>query len=183
MEHVVTKSDSYLAMAEVCTWRRERAVAIVLVEPTAIADAAELVDTARVFAPAVPIWWYSTATGLSKVMAHERSPWLAVADGPDRSGPRLAEADTDVKPGGSVAFRAAKGQKSANEAPRVVVRAGGGIGIRRLRLVGEGPVAAPAPAESASESPGKGPLLTEEELKMLLGDDTPGSANGSGSGR
>jgi len=234
-------SDSYLALADLCAAAKRGSATLVLVEPSTIADAAELIEVLRLHAPKVAIWWYSKqeTEKLRRLEATERTPWFTtvpVLSTPERragdaggaavpgiavpgiavpgiKGPRLASTvgpeTPRLKPGGAPAFRpAAKGSRPANESPRVVVRPGAGIGARRLRLVGEEAENRPAAAgstakplglsasasgdvgaktsiapEHAEEAGPRIPLLSEEELRMLLADDEPGTTNGSGQER
>jgi hypothetical protein len=218
---ISTYTDSYLALAEVCTLGRSATVVLVLIEPPTLPDLAELLHAMRLHAPSATLWWYSMRSGptLRKLHPNEHAPWVldpadpsvaAPASAPASApptGPRLAPTlgpeTPRLKPGGAPAFRPTpRNARSANDSPRVVVRPGGGIGIRRLRLVGDVPSppqvpsvpAAPPPGPyplSAPESqvapppheesnpPARIPLLTEEELRMLLGDDEPGDTNGS----
>lgn len=202
-------TDSYPALAEACALSHSAPVVLVLIEPTTIPDAAELVRAVQLHVGRSTIWWYSERSGkkLAKLNPNENAPWTAAATTPTEpsppppTGPRLASTfgpeTPRLKPGGAPAFRpATRGPKSANEPPRVVVRPGGGVGIRRLRLVGEVPPAPATPApppppgpfangqndprQSPSEDqPPRVPLLTEEELRMLLSDDLPDDTRGS----
>jgi hypothetical protein len=163
-----------------------------------------LVDATRRHAPGVVSWWYSQRNPkrLSRVAPEERCPWAAAvaAPSPPTNGPRLAPTigpeTPRLKPGGAAAFRpAGKNARPSNEPPKVVVRPGGGIGIRRLRLVGEDlarpmpappgngvPPAGPLPPDSVhdqdEDASNRKPLLTEEELQMLLGEDLPATEGG-----
>lgn len=206
IRHITTFSDAYTAFAEACVLARASTVVLVLVEPSTLADADQLVRSSRLHLPAATIWHFSQTNGraLRKLAPTDVIPWsvpsAARPEPPPAAGPRLASTlgpDTPrLKPGGASAFRpAARNAKPANDPPRIVVRPGGGIGIRRLRLVGDELPAKPAapqsppangshapvpgaPDPAAAEPSAPAPLLTEEELRMLLSDDDPGSANG-----
>ena len=228
LPNITTFADSYTAFAEICAAAKTAdGAALVLVEPARLADAAELIDAMRVQAPATPIWWFTQRDGrkLARLAPGEMSPWVVAAaptpataptaQATAAKGPRLASTEGPetprLKPGGAAAFRpAAKGAKPANDSPRVVVRPGGGIGAKRLRLVGEGEIIRPPVPATATKplvvpetkSDGRGgigggspafgadederpriPLLTEEELRMLLADDEPSTSNGPGQER
>ena len=189
-------TDSYLALAEACA-NAAPSVVLLLVEPSNLPEAEEVVAAARLYAPRATIWYHTQQRGLVKLGTQDRLPE------PPRpqpstppTGPRLAATfgpDTPrLKPGGAPAFRPApKTARASNEQSRVVVRPGGGIAPRRLRLVGD------VPPQQASGVNGKAmtpqvcgqtgteageagqaqtaPLLTEEELRMLLGDSGPGT--------
>lgn len=207
IRRISTFSDAYLALAEACALAHSSPIVVVLVDPPTLPDASKLVHLLRLHIPAATTWYYSHHDGrtLRKLAPSDPIPWSAskiiapshpAPGATPAAGPRLASTlgpeTPRLKPGGAPAFRpAAKSAKPANDPPRVVVRPGGGIGIRRLRLVGDDLPIKPAPpangaapnAGSAPESPAAepsppAPLLTEEELRMLLSDEDPGTADG-----
>ncbi len=214
-------SDAYLAFAELCVSRKAGGIGLVLVEPAGIPDAADLIDAVRIHAPSAAVWWYSQHDELMlrRVKPGERADWSPPPGSPQPQaapppaaarGPRLAPAPGPetprFKPGEAAAFRpTAKPSRPSNEPPRITVRPGGGIGVRRLRLVGDpldsgrakGPVPTPPsgkPAEGGlpaappdagdSNTPEqvslRAPMLTEEELRMLLSDELPDTTRGPG---
>lgn len=219
---ITSFTDAYPALAEVFALGGNAGVLLILVEPATLRDAAELTDAVRLHGPQTQMWWYSHAhpKRLVRIGPADSKPWAVqepepaapAAPAPPAAGPRLASTvgpeTPRLKPGGAAAFRpGAKPPKPANASPRIVVRPGGGVGVRRLRLVGEdaelrpeGSAATPGPAgagplaaggsllksesgpPSDDEAP-RTPLLTEEELRMLLSDDEPKATNGSGKER
>lgn len=217
---VASFTDAYPALAEVFALGGNAGVVLILVEPAGLRDAAELIDAVRLHGPETRMWWFSRANPkkLVRIGPADSTPWAipeakpAAPAAPPAAGPRLASTvgpeTPRLKPGGAAAFRpGAKPPKSTNAPPRIVVRPGGGVGVRRLRLVGEdaelrpeGSAASPGPAgagpsasaasllRSESGPPSddgtpRTPLLTEEELRMLLSDDEPKATNGSGKER
>lgn len=176
IRRVSTMTDSYLAFAEVCATARDRRlfaktpVVMVLVEPMQIPDAAQIVESARRHAPNAALWWYSASVNprLRAVAEGDAGAWAAARR-------RVSNQDTLVTGlavAGSTSRRSVFG---ANDSPRVVVR---NQGAQRLRLVGHehesrGTAAKAAPAAKGGEDPGHrtmSPLLSEEEMRMLLSE-------------
>ncbi len=222
---VASFTDAYPALAEIFALGGNAGVVLILVEPAGLRDATELIDAVRLHGPQTQMWWYSRAhpKKLVPIGPADSRPWAlrepepaapapSAPPAPAAAGPRLASTvgpeTPRLKPGGAAAFRpGAKPPKSANASPRIVVRPGGGVGVRRLRLVGEdaelrpeGSAASPGPAGAVPRAAGgsllrsesgppsddgasRTPVLTEEELQMLLSDDEPKATNGSGKER
>lgn len=81
-------TDSYGAMAEVCRARRREiaadaarpsGVALLLLEPTGLADAADLVSECGLFAPGIAVWKYEVGANkrLSAVVEEDVAQWIA----------------------------------------------------------------------------------------------------------
>lgn len=190
IRRVTTMSDSYIAFAEVCATARERRmfaktpVVLVLVEPMQLPDAAQVVEAARRHAPNAALWWYSSAVNprLRAVADGDTGAWAAARR-------RVSNQDTLVT-GLAVAGATRRPAIGPNESPRVIVRNPG----QRLRLVGhEHDARGPAGARSAAASAPKGgedpghrtmtPLLSEEEMRMLLAERKSRPAGGPGQNR
>ncbi|MBX3407112.1 MAG: hypothetical protein KF869_10135 [Phycisphaeraceae bacterium] len=192
IRRVSAMSDSYIAFAEVCATARERRmfaktpVVLVLVEPMQLPDAAQVVEAARRHAPNAALWWYSSAVNprLRAVADGDTGAWAAARR-------RVSNQDTLVT-GLAVGGSTRRPVFGANETPRVVVRNSGSG--QRLRLVGHehesrGPAGTRSPGPSATkggEDPGHRtmtPLLSEEEMRMLLAERKSKPAGGPGQNR
>lgn len=165
---VVSCRSSFGALAELVrlarTGRAQGAPPLLLLvmEPERLPDAVELVDLARRYAPRAVRWWYSERAEprLSELTDAVVAGWADARTGP--AAPAPSPVRTNGTPGGSVR--------------------------------GGGPVPAPAaptlrltePVLAADRPPGpesSHPVLTSEELAMLLADqegDAPGSIGGGG---
>lgn len=189
IRRVIAMTDSYTAFAEVCATARERRmfaktpVVLVLVEPMQIPDAAQVVEAARRHAPNAALWWYSGAVNprLRAVADGDTGAWAAARR-------RVSNQDTLVA-GLAVAGPSRRPVFGANDAPRVVVRnAGPG---QRLRLVGHEHESRssgghPSGSSKGGEDPGHRtmtPLLSEEEMRMLLAERKGRPPGGAGQDR
>jgi hypothetical protein len=152
----------YRALAELCragVGGRAAAPAIVLVHPEILSDAVALLEAKSRYAPGARCWMYGPALNpvLRAILESDITAW----------GGGVREPEVVVRPrAGDDSLRI----ESHREAPRPRPSP------PRLKLAGD-PAALPAmdPTECEAEVESKAPLLTPEELRMLLGDDEPGS--------
>lgn len=194
---IVACSDSMAAMANVCALERDRGArtrdfakdptaqgsgtVLLLVEPQNLADAVEVVEAVRLYAPGAVCWKYAAAANpkMSAVVESDVKAWIAAtADEPKTPEPRPAPARPAPPPGGTPRLRLA-GDPAEAPLPEIVIRpqraaASGGPGpsrpARPLTLRGEGPTPEQSPRAS----------LSPEELRMLLGEDVADGENPRG---
>jgi hypothetical protein len=169
--------DPFMALATLCRQRAEEkaraegegstAARLVMVFPEVLTDAAELCMTADTYAPGVPRWQYGPAANptLRPIVDEDVARWAA------KSAPQVV-----VTPAAS-----ARGSRTGTVG-----------GQPQLRLAGEGPLGGSAgtggldnrgePADGdddarlagdppSAPTPRSEPLITDEELRMLLGEN------------
>jgi hypothetical protein len=161
--------DPFRALAQLCRIRRRESqgeptrARLVIVYPEMLTDAAELCAAADVYAPGVPRWQYGPASNptLRPIVDTDVQTW-------ETPSPSWEPPVVEVVP--AAAARASRTQ-----------------GGPQLRLAGEGPgvtldnqsqMADVDPRLAAGFSGGQtappaarsGPLITDEELRMLLGE-------------
>jgi hypothetical protein len=172
--------DPFLALAQLCRLTREErrrgtgaptSARLVIVYPELLTDAADLCAAADTYAPGVPRWQYGPATNptLRPVVEEDVARWAA------RHAP----------PPQVVVTAAAREPEAARRTSRTQVSP------PALRLAGEGPVQGRAldnppdradvqgstrladepPSQAAPPAPRGAPLITDEELRMLLGEN------------
>ena len=149
----VRVQSPYRALAELCRAGIPAQPAIVIVHPESLADVPAFWDAKARYAPGARCWMYGPIVRpvLRAIVDADIAAW---------AGPRQPE--IVVKPD---SLRIGPEPRRDVPRPRPAVP--------KLKLAGE-PMAVPAegPAEEAS----KAPLLSPEELRMLLGDDEPDAA-------
>ena len=154
----VRVQSPYRALAELCRAGRAGAPAIVLVHPEVLSDAVALLEAKSRYAPGARCWMYGPALNpaLRAIVESDIAAWGGVRQPEVVVRPRAGDDSLRIE--------------SHREAPRPRPSP------PRLKLAGD-PAALPAldPAECEAEVESKAPLLTPEELRMLLGDDEPGS--------
>lgn len=172
--------DPYMALAELCRVRgQERSASgekgvtsarLVMVYPEMLADAAELCRVADTYAPGVPRWQYGPASNptLRPVVEQDVARWSGRS--PVVVVPSAVESAVSARSSRTVASRPVVGPqlRLAGEGPAMDSLEAGSAALDNHgkvadgeRLAGEG--AAPASSKSA-------PLISDEELRMLLGE-------------
>jgi len=173
--------DPFLALAELCRITRdERRVAqgptsarLVIVYPEMLTDAPELCAAADTYAPDVPRWQYGPVANptLRPIVEADVARWQGKVE------VVVTESAKAMGAGGA-------GSRTV-ETPRQAPIQG-----PKLRLAGEGPEVdnqanpvdaqgsalfadvAPPPAQTAPAPERSAPLISDEELRMLLGENT-----------
>ncbi len=176
-------TDAYLAMARVCRRGDDEPVVLLLVEPSGLADAADVVAAVKRYAPRTACWWYGAGANprLRQVVEEDMERWA----------PRPAVAKEAVKqpPAASAsALRLAGQPVRARSGPPQIVTRPAGPSAPALSLAGEGTLPRQAEPQDTGAAPqpgragraGMSSLLTEEELTMLLADDIDGGSAGGG---
>lgn len=154
--------SSYVALAQLCRAGRGASPALVIVHPETMSDAVALWQAKSRYAPGARCWMYGPAASptLRAIVEGDIMAW----GGGDRREPEVV-----VKPQPNKAEDSLKiGPRRDPPGPKP--RSGG----PRLKLAGE-PLPLPPPGGEPAEEASPAPLLTPEELRMLLGDDEPGA--------
>lgn len=174
-------ADPFSATAHVCRIDREGRdpVVLLLVSPAELPEAAEVLDVAARYAPHAARWWYDEDENprLRQVLPEDVLAWTP-------RPPRTTQTFPSATPPSIAA--AFKGFEPADRRrPARGTGQDGGPALRLTHDAGAGPDEPRAAAgrngasRAVSEAPGEGPapspstLLTNEELAMLLADDTP----------
>lgn len=169
----------YAAMAEVCTVERGRKVresgngkaarpgaVLVVVEPREVPGVVDLMDAVKKYAPQTNCWSYERGANpkLRAVVDEDVQGWSVRAPLVARTPTPAPMPAPVVRPGAvSEAVAALKARSRPGPTPP--------SGPARLRLAGDG-------LENGATGEGRGrsgPLLNDEELRMLLSDDEPRS--------
>lgn len=142
----------FRALAELCRAGRGSAPAIVIVNPERMPDTVALLEAKARYAPGARCWMYGPATqpALRAIVEGDVSAWSGVKE--PQVVVRVPESDS-IK-------------INAHRPPPRPARPA----TPRLKLTEE-----PAPVDAESAQP-TSPLLSPEEIRMLLGDDEPGAA-------
>lgn len=174
--------DPYMALAELCRVRGTERAAIdskgatsarlVMVYPELLTDAAELCRAADTYAPGVPRWQFGPASNptLRPIVEDDVARWSGRSASPVVVVQAAVESAVSARSSRTVPMRPMAGPqlRLAGEGPGLSASEEGPGALDNLgqvadgeRLAGGG--AAPSPSKS-------GPLITDEELRMLLGE-------------
>ncbi|MBZ0171994.1 MAG: hypothetical protein K8E66_06410 [Phycisphaerales bacterium] len=155
-------TDLYSAMSMICRAEREQGVSLsvlVLAEPSRLGGLVELVDLVGVYAPKSVCWMYtgSPPEQVREVRAEDLDAWR-FDDEPAEAGVSGAEVETIHEP-----------------SLRIVNGSDGGPDVRAIAR-GNDDSGDPVPVARRTDIEGGGgaepePVLTDEELSMLLADD------------
>jgi|ERR1043165_7182300 hypothetical protein len=150
-------SDPFRAMAELCRARNDNgALVLLLCDPNLLERVGEVAACVRRYAPRAVVWVFDASRRLRAATGRD------LGSGQPGQSPVVVPERTEPK------VRTARPVPSAQP---------------RLRLAGEGPLPAedspdlPALSAGGSGAPASRPVLTDEELQMLL---APRTINGNG---
>ncbi len=168
---VTAVQSPYAALAELCRAGRGSSPAIVILHPETLPDAGALWEAKLRYAPGARCWMYGPAAKptLRAIVDSDVQSWGA--------GTREHEPEIVVRP------RPAPPPGAKDETYKIGPRrepapARYKPATPQLKLTEEplpAPISGP-PQGGASEESSRSALLTPEELRMLLGDDEPGTA-------
>lgn len=216
---IASCTDAYTAMAEVCAVERDRATSdpalpaatvLVLIEPHALSDAAEIVSQLRLFAPAAVCWKFESSANprLSAIVDADVATWTAKPSPPPPPNATAAgqpSRRTGVPPAPAPRLRIAGASLPdpsgpLPDQPEIVVRPQPRVARSSHPPGGSTPLPSPpnpmrqpppltlrgvgrATSDDSAPPPPR-PALTAEELRMLLGDDPAehGPMNGATGG-
>lgn len=161
-------TDAFAALALLCRGGREGGVSLnilLIAEPESRAESGELVELAGLFAPQSVCWMYTGAPSeqVREIRESDLGHWRRVNRAHHAEPPAV-----EVKPGAGPTLRIVDADEPGSVGGLSgVIRSGGDPGGPGGRTTGE--------AEGRSDPE---PLLTDEELSMLLSDDLEGERNG-----
>ena len=152
----VRVQSSYRALAELCHAGRGASPAIVLVHPESLPDAAAAWEAKARYAPGARCWMYGPAADpkLRAVVETDVAAW------PGAPRPETVVTPQPTPPADSMRI----GPRPPLPRPPA--------GPPKLKLTGE-PLPVGPGAEEDPKDASKAPLLSAEELRMLLGDGEP----------
>lgn len=171
---ILPSSEPFAALATYCSVAKQVGVSLailLLAEPDEIPDSAELAGLANRYVPKGSVWLFTAepTEQVREVRPSDIEAWSA--------------------PSGSGRLRGAIEDKPSREDPPQSVGAvqRGGPTLRIApgstafdEYADEGePVAGDEPGDGLSDPPESGPILTDEELAMLLADDPVGDSDDS----
>jgi hypothetical protein len=148
----------FRALAELCRAGRGASPAIVIVHPELLPDAVALLEAKARYAPGARCWMYGPADrpALRAIVESDIAGWGA-PERPEVVVPPRQEPD-------SIKIDTHRERPQAHPARPAVPR---------LKLTEE---PAPISPQADEPEPATAPLLSPEEIRMLLGDDEPGAA-------
>lgn len=178
---VTLAGDPFMALAEICLAARsgpETNARLVILFPEMLTDTPEFCAIADTYAPSVPRWLYGPASNpqLRAIVEEDVMQWMARQAPPVTPAPEIV-----VRPA------AIRDAERALNPPALSSRTGPAPAVPQLRLAGDGPVLdnAPNSADAKQElavhesdrtnaaDAASAHLITDEELRMLLGESTP----------
>lgn len=144
-----TCTDQYTALSALCANSKRPGISLnilVLAEPTRLCDAAELVQLAEVYAPGSVCWMFSETPHeqIREVRPSDLETWRSTASGGGES-------------------RSAHASPSLRIAPEMTAP-------KQKESGRNDPAGDPVRTDTGTEEPGS--ILTDDELSMLLADDS-----------